>query len=96
MKVLMLILVGFALTGCSTQPRTLVSQDPDDRVVGDKPEGYPRTQVKALPDQPGFCVAVTEDWHEQEDGGQTVWIKAKTIESESCTKQRWHRLARGF
>lgn len=96
MKILMLIILGLAVAGCSTQPRTLVSQDPEERVVGEKPAGYPKTVVRALPDQPGFCVEVTEDWQNQEEDGQTVWTKEKTLQSKSCTKQRWHRLARGF
>jgi|AntRauTorcE11898_2_1112593.scaffolds.fasta_scaffold16431_1 hypothetical protein len=96
MKYLMTILLGLALIGCSAQPRTIVSQDPDDRVVGAKPAGYPKTTVKALPDQPGFCVKVTQDWVEQSGQSQTVWFKEKTVQSTSCTKQRWHRLARGF
>ncbi|WP_191964425.1 putative periplasmic lipoprotein [Marinobacter confluentis] len=95
MKYLMMMLVAFALVGCSAQPRTIVSQDPGDTVVGDRPEGYPRTVVKALPDQPGFCVEVTESWKEGQQNGDTVWTKQKTVESTACTKTRWERLSMG-
>lgn len=93
MKTLILMFVAAMLAACSSQPRTLVSQDMDDAVVGEKPEGYPKTAIRPLPDQPGFCVGVTEDWIQQEYEGQTVWLKQKTVESVSCTKERWRRLS---
>lgn len=96
MKYLITIVLGLALAGCSAQPKTIVSQDPADRVVGEKPAGYPKTTVKALPDQPGFCVEVVQDWVEQPRQSEAVWLKEKTVQSISCTKTRWHRLARGF
>lgn len=94
MKSLFIILIGITLAGCSTQPRTIVTQDLSEGVVGAKPEGYPKTMIKALPDQPGFCVKVTEDWQEREYQGETVWLKEKTVRSASCTKDRWYQLAR--
>ena len=95
MKILMLVVLGLAVAGCSSQPKTIVSQDLDEGVIGAKPEGYPKTMVKALPDQPGFCVEVTESWKEQDRDGQVVWLKQKTVESTSCTKYRWERLLMG-
>lgn len=96
MKAIMLIVLGLALAGCSAQPRTIVSQNLDDAVVGVKPAGYPVTSIKPLPDQPGFCVAVTENWKQRDHDGQPVWLKEKTVQSISCTKQRWYRLARDY
>lgn len=95
MKIIFLVIFAVALVGCSTQPKTIVTGDLDEAVIGAKPEGYPKTLVKALPDQPGFCVAVTEDWEEHRREGQTVWLKAKTVESVGCTKTRWERLSMG-
>lgn len=94
MKNLLFIVLGIALAGCSTQPKTIVTQDLSEGVVGTKPEGYPRTEVKALPDQPGFCVEVTEAWQEHKHEGKSVWLKEKTVRSIPCTKARWYRMAR--
>jgi hypothetical protein len=93
MKSLFVIILAIALAGCSSQPKTIVSQDLEDGVVGAKPEGYPKTMVKALPDQPGFCVEVTESWQEHDHEGQTVWLKEKKVQSIACTKDRWRRLS---
>lgn len=95
MKTLILAILAIGLAGCSAQPKTIVAQDMDQGVVGAKPDGYPRTVIKALPDQPGFCVAVTEDWKAQAQEGQTVWLKEKSVESVGCTKTRWERLDMG-
>lgn len=93
MKILILIILGTVLAGCSLQPKTIVSHDLEDGVVGAKPEGYPKTVVKPLPDQPGFCVEVTERWKQHDYEGQTVWLKEKTVQSIACTKNRWKRLS---
>ncbi len=93
MKTLSFIVMGIVLAGCSSQPRTIVSQDLDEAVVGTKPEGYPKTVVQPLPDRPGFCVEVTENWKEHEQDGQVVWLKEKTVRSIGCTRQRWERLS---
>lgn len=81
--------------GCSSQPRTVVFQDPDAAVWGSKPDGYPKTVLKALPDRPGFCVKVTEDWEPRELEGRDVWYRSRTVESLSCTKERWRGLTMG-
>ncbi|WP_150910227.1 hypothetical protein [Marinobacter halotolerans] len=94
MKSLLLFVFAITLAGCSTQPKTIVNQDLSEGVVGTKPEGYPKTMVRALPDQPGFCVEVTQDWQERSYEGKTVWLKEKTVRSASCTKYRWYQLAR--
>ena len=96
MKILFLILLGTALAGCSSQPRTIVSQDWDDGVVGAKPGGYPKTVVQPLPDLPGFCIEVTEDWKEHDHEAQAVWLKEKTVRSIGCTKTQWNRLSTGM
>jgi|AntRauTorcE11898_2_1112593.scaffolds.fasta_scaffold08453_2 hypothetical protein len=96
MKYAVLMCIAVALVGCSTQPKTIAAQDIEDGVVGAKPEGYPKSTVKPLPDQPGFCVEVTERYKERNHEGQTIWLKEKTVASISCTKQQWERLERGF
>lgn len=92
MKYLIPMCLAVVLVGCSAQPRTIVSQNIDEGVVGSRPEGYPRTVVKALPDQPGFCIEVTESWNEHQHEGQTVWLKQRTVESVSCKREQWKRL----
>jgi hypothetical protein len=92
MKHLILIGIAVVFAGCSSQPRTIVSQDIDSGIVGAKPDGYPKTTVKPLPDQPGFCVEVTESYKEHDHEGQTLWLREKTVRSISCTRQQWKRL----
>ena len=66
------------------QSRTDSGNDQQPGIIGEKPEGYPRTFIKRLPDRPGFCIEVTEDWREYPYQGETMWLKEKTIKSLNC------------
>jgi len=64
MKSVLTILLGLSFIGCASQQPAANLKTPDSAVIGEKPEGYPKTVIKRLPDLPGFCVEVTEDWRE--------------------------------
>jgi hypothetical protein len=84
LKKLITIVLAVLLGGCSLQKGAISSDDLDAAVIGEKPEGYPKTYIKSLPDRPGFCIEVTENWKAHDYQGQTIWLKEKTIESLNC------------
>lgn len=84
MKCALTVLLGISLMGCASQQPAVDLTNPDSAIIGEKPEGYPKTFIKRLPDLPGFCVEVTEDWREHTYQGGTVWLKEKTIKSLNC------------
>ncbi|PFG11462.1 MULTISPECIES: hypothetical protein [unclassified Marinobacter] len=84
MKKLITIVLAVLLGGCSSQQGAINSDDLDAAVIGKKPEGYPKTYIKSLPDRPGFCIKVTENWKAHDYQGQTIWLKEKKIESLNC------------
>ncbi|MDI9244718.1 hypothetical protein [Marinobacter sp. CHS3-4] len=96
MKYLVTVAILLFLAGCSSQPKIISAENSEGGVAVSKPEGYPKTEIRALPDQPGFCVAVTESWREGSRDGQTVWLKEAAVESASCTKTQWYELARHY
>jgi len=84
---LALALAAF-LGGCSSQRGVINVNDVDSAVIGEKPEGYPKTVIKSLPDRPGFCIKVTENWKAHDYQGQTVWLKEKKVESLNCPRDQ--------
>ncbi|MDK8465238.1 hypothetical protein [Marinobacter sp. SS13-12] len=89
MKRILIVLFGLGLAGCVSQQPAVNLNNPDSAIVGEKPEGYPRTYIKQLPDLPGFCIEVTEDWRENLHQGETIWRKEKTIKSVNCPGKSW-------
>ncbi len=81
----LIMLLGIGLMGCASQQPAINLNNADSAVIGAKPEGYPRTYIKRLPDLPGFCIEVTESWREQPYQGETIWLKEKTIKSLNCS-----------
>jgi hypothetical protein len=91
LKKIITLAVAVFLGGCSSQQGVIHSNNVDSAVIGAKPEGYPKTVIKSLPDRPGFCIEVTEDWKAQDYQGQTMWFKEKKIASLNCPwdQMRW-------
>lgn len=84
MKCVPTILLGLSLMGCASQQPAVNLDNADSAIMGEKPEGYPKTFIKRLPDLPGFCIEVTEDWRKHPYQGDTIWLKEKTIKSLNC------------
>ena len=84
MKRIFTILLGIGLIGCASQQSAVDLKNSDSAIIGEKPEGYPKTFIKRLPDLPGFCIEVTEDWRKRPYQGETIWLKEKTIKSLNC------------
>ncbi|WP_083260334.1 hypothetical protein, partial [Marinobacter sp. X15-166B] len=81
MKKLITISLGVLIGACSLPQQTVNVIDVDSVVVGEKPGGYPKVYIKALPDRLGFCIKVTDDWAPQVYQGQTYWVRDQTVES---------------
>ncbi|MEE4183557.1 MULTISPECIES: hypothetical protein [Pseudomonas syringae group] len=62
---------------------SMSSPDPDMRLDGDEPEGYPRTFVVHYK---GSCYRATESWSKETEAirGHTLWIKRETREDVAC------------
>jgi len=84
LKGLITIVLVAARFGCASKQAKFNFDGPDPAVVGDKPEGYPRTYIRPLPDFPGFCIKVTEDWKSHDHQGQTIWLREKQVKSLNC------------
>lgn len=84
MKALILTLVALSVIGCATKQATLISNNPDNLVIGTKPEGYPKTHIEPYPGVPGFCREVKESWKEDTYQGQAIWLKNKELNSMRC------------
>lgn len=81
------------IVGCSSHSNPVIVEQQSTPPVGHQREDYPRTYLQALPDQPGFCVAVTEAWVERTEDGKSVWLKEKSVQSVNCTRSQWERLS---
>ena len=84
LKKIIAIFLAVFVVGCATQEEVITLDDLKFAVTGEKPAGYPKTYIKSLPDRPGFCIKVTENWKPQDYQGQTVWLREKKIESLNC------------
>lgn len=84
LKRVLTLLLGIGVMGCTSQQPAVNLENADSAVIGAKPEGYPRTYIKRLPDLPGFCIEVTESWREHPYQGETIWLKEKRIKSLNC------------
>ena len=89
MRLVLSVFLGVSLIGCALQQPALNLTDSDSAIIGEKPEGYPRTLIKRLPDLPGFCIEVIENWREHTYQGETIWLKEKTIKSLNCPGKTW-------
>jgi len=61
-----------------------VAANPNLIVIGQKPEGYPKTHIEPYPGFSGFCLEVKESWREDSNQGQTIWLKDKELKSMRC------------
>ena len=84
MKFIVVALAALTVVGCATHKETLISNNPDLLVIGQKPEGYPKTHIEPYPGFPDFCLEVKESWREDSYHGQTIWLKNKELKSMQC------------
>lgn len=82
MKKVVLALSSIMLAACMPYS-SVTSPDPDMRLDGDEPEGYPRTFVVHYK---GSCYRATESWSKETEAirGHTLWIKRQTREGVAC------------
>lgn len=86
MNVIFTVLAAIAVSGCATHKGTLVSTNPDLLVIGQKPQGYPKTRIEPYPDFPGLCLEVKESWREDSYQGQAIWLKDEELKSMRCPR----------